>query len=205
MRIVFKPMGIALLLAAMSVVIGIVFLQQQQLQKARRSLAVAPPLPVKPVQVIDANALKEGVYQIQSASSGLYLGTHNTSTDPNVEGHISQGRWFNAPNQKWRLLHMIDGTYNIQNTHQGFWLDNKNASPTAGDFVRHWYEVTRTTNDAQKWQLIRQSDGNYQVRSVSSGKVLEMHNDSKEPGGFVFQEEWKNTDSQKFMFKRIAD
>lgn len=205
MRIVFKPMGVALLVAAMSLVIGIVLLQQQQLQKTRQSVATTPPLPSKPIRAAEAGTLKEGVYRIRSVSSGLYLGTHNSSVDPKQEDHISQGRWYDKPNQKWRLLRLIDGTFNVQNTHQGFWLDNKNASTSSGDYVRQWYEVTRTTNDAQKWQIIPQGKDAYQVRNVMSGKVLEIHDNSKAPGAFAYQEEWKNADTQKFVFNRLAD
>lgn len=203
MRIVFKPIGFVLLLVAMSVIIGIAVIQQRQLAKAHQEIAKKSV----PVKTNDApkDGLKEGVYKIQSKNSNLYLGVSSTATNPDTEAHITQQSWKDVSNQKWRFVHLPDGSLNVQNTLYGFWLDNTNAIPTAGDFVRQWYESNRTTNNAQKWQMIPQPDGSFMIRCLASNKVLEIHGASKQPGGLVYQENWMGRDEQKFLLERIAD
>jgi hypothetical protein len=207
MRIVFKPMGVALLIATMACVLGIAIYQQQQLRQAQRQLTGAQSrgavasLP----QVAPNDGLQNGIYQIQAKHSRLYLETRNDSSNPATEGHITQGAWRDNANQKWRLIRLPDGAYNIQNTRFGFWLDDTNAVTAAGDYVRQWFAVNTTTNNAQKWQINRQEGGTYQIRCVASGKVLEVHDASRENGAVVYQEEWTGKDEQRFLLTRLGD
>jgi len=209
MRIVFKPLGILfLVILPLCIVIGVVLIQRQQLQAKEADLAQAHAAILPASNVAHDSrpiAIPDGVYRIRAKQSGLYLGCRNASTDPSADGHIDQQPMRNDGQQKWRFIRLADGSYNIQNTLHSFWLDDTNASLSAGDFVRQWFEVNRTTNDAQKWLLIKQKDGSFQIRGVASGKVLEIHGASKNPGALVYQEDWQEKDSQKFVMERLED
>jgi len=211
MRIVFKPLGILFLVVLpLCIVIGVVLVQRQQLQAKEADLAqahaaVLPAASTAAVHDSRPIAIPDGVYRIKAKQSGLYLGCRNASADPNVDGHIDQGPWLKGPHQKWRFIRLADGSYNIQNTLHSFWLDDTNASLAAGDFVRQWFEVNRTTNDAQKWLLIKQKDDSFQIRCVVSGKVLEIHGAAKNPGALVYQEDWQEKENQKFVMERLED
>lgn len=163
---------------------------------ARRSVSWVNDWPYP----VFTSPLAAGIYSFRPASNtNLYMGTKNGSTNPSVEAHIDTWTWVNSQGQRWRLIPLNDGTYNIQCQLGGFYLDDANSQMKGGDYVRQWTGVDLTNNDAQRWRIIPLGGGYYEVQNVRSGLCLDMSGGATTAGTLIDQWPWWNSSGQKFL------
>ena len=149
--------------------------------------------------------IPQGVYEIQSASTGLYLHVRGESTDPTVEGHIEQDVLGSRPSRNWLFFPHIspggDTYYNIQNAGTKLWLEvccdsgpgDNRAVPQAGtgsDFIREDFANNVGSGEDQKWRVVLDSDGTYDLQSYRSGMTLGFPTGDTTPLLPALEEPW---------------
>jgi hypothetical protein len=149
--------------------------------------------------------IPQGIYEIQSASTGLYLHVRDESADPTVEGHIEQDVLGSRPSRNWLFVPHIspggDTYYNIQNVGTKLWLEvccdsgpgDNRAVPQAGtgsDFIREDFANNVGSGDDQKWRVVLDSDGTYDLQSYRSGMTLGFPNRDMTPLLPALEEPW---------------
>ena len=91
----------------------------------------------------------DGVYTIQSVSSGKYLDLSANPGSPNVVQMTGN----ESNTQKWMISTDEEGYQTIKNASDGTVLDVMNEQTEAGANIIHWNEK-ETGGDNQKWQII---------------------------------------------------
>ena len=143
----------------------------------------------KPV-VID-----DGMYTIQSVSSGKYLDLSADTASSNVVQMTEN----ESNTQKWIITTDNEGYQTIKNASDGTVLDVMNEQTDAGANIIHWGEK-ETGSDNQKWQVISSNDGHYKIVNKNSGLVLDVAGQATSDQAPIIQ--WNDTDSdnQKWVF-----
>ena len=138
-----------------------------------------------------------GDYRIRLRIDNLYLAVRNDSTDPLTEAHIEQADGTsNRSSFVWRFTPAPGGYYNIQNVGTGFYVDVVNGLKLDGDFLREWWPVNLSTNEAQQWRVIDLGDGTYEIQSVRSGRVFDDFAFGTTPGNPIWLWDWLYGDNQ---------
>jgi len=113
-------------------------------------------------------------YRIHVKLDNLYLAVRNDSTDPLTEGHIEQADPVtNRSSFIWAITAAPGNYYNIQNVGTGFYADDALGVKLSGDFLREWWPVNLSTNEAQQWRVIDLGDGAYEIQNVRSGRAFD--------------------------------
>ena len=145
-----------------------------------------------------------GDYRIHVKLDNLYLAVRNDSTDPLTEGHIEQADPVtNRSSFIWRFTAAPGNYYNIQNVGTGFYADDALGVKLSGDFLREWWPVNLSTNEAQQWRVIDLGDGAYEIQNVRSGRAFDDFAFFTTPGNPIWLWDWLDGVNQAFYLEPL--
>ena len=142
--------------------------------------------------------IEEGIYTIESKSSGKLIEVVNNSQDNGA--NVQQWSATGNSNQQFEIEKSEPFHYTIKAVHSNKYLDVANGGQTPGTNV--WqYEGNGT--DAQEWSLIDAEDGYYHIVSKVNDQFLDLNNASNLNGENI--KTWPNNgnDAQQWKLKLI--
>lgn len=139
----------------------------------------------------------EGIYYLQSKSSGLYMDVENGSSSNG--SNIRQWHYNGSDAQKFKFVSLGNGYYYILTGASGYksCLDVDSGSKNDGTNILQW---EYWGGEMQKYRVVQNADGTYSILSNASGcqSALEIYNWSSEAGGNVDQWNFWGGDCQKW-------
>ena len=141
--------------------------------------------------------ISDGVYEIQSKTSGKYI--HTTSGTGDGLAHLWQST--NTDNQRFNFTRQSDGTYKITALSSDCALDNTEWSYSNGSqFIFHnWHG-----DDNQRWYIIDCGGGYVKIINKHSGLVVDIQNNATANGTKVQQWSDAGVDAQRFRLMPVG-
>ena len=148
--------------------------------------------------------VEEGIYQIESAINSNFvldvnLGSKTSGANVQLYEKVTANR------QRFNILYMGNGYYEIVALHSNCVLDVANAGQTAGTNV---WQCNKNGADAQKWILKDSGDGYYNIISKCNGLYLDVTNGVAANGTNIDVAYGNGSNAQKFRLvksERVQD
>lgn len=145
--------------------------------------------------IVATQLIDDGVYVIQSdVITPMVLGVKGGSTQ--AQANVQTSRSDGSTAQQFRIRHVGNGAYTIQNVKSGLYVDVAGASTKACGNV--WQYFGNGT-DAQKWIAELGEPGTFLFKSVKSGMYLDVAGSSSLSGANVWQYHGNATPAQAWV------
>ena len=153
----------------------------------------------------DAWELQPGALtQVSVASASVIWGVdaahqvwQNTGTGKAL---LVQQIWAEDRRQQWQFLPQTDGTFRIQNLHNGLVMDVRGASTTQGADILG-FPWSGSAN--QRFQLIHLGDGRFRMNAKHSGQSLDVAKNLLEAGAKLIQFPFHGGGNQRFRLAEV--
>ena len=151
--------------------------------------------PMKALAVTSSQVVENGIYEIEwtvNNNKVLDISAASKETGANVQ------IWdkCNGKQQRFQIIYLNNGYYEIKNINSGKVLDVKGAGKSIGNNVQQW---TSNSTDAQKWKLQKNADGSFCIISKCNGLYLNVANLKNSNGANIEV----NNKKQSFNLKKI--
>lgn len=146
-----------------------------------------------------------GYYSLTAVHSGQAVDVVASSLADGA--NITQWPYSGNTNQQWQLSNVGGNNYKIINRNSGKAVDVAGFSLNNGGNIQQY---TYNATDNQKWtfDLLSAppivSGSVYKITSKNSNKVMEVENSSTTNGANISQNQWMNTDNQKWTVTDVG-
>ena len=152
--------------------------------------------PMKALAVTSSQVVENGIYEIEwtvNNNKVLDISAASKETGANVQ------IWnkCNGKQQRFQIIYLNNGYYEIKNINSGKVLDVKGAGKSIGTNVQQW---TSNSTDAQKWKLQKNADGSFCIISKCNGLCLNVTGSRNSNGTNIEV----NNKKQYFNLKKIT-
>ncbi|RFM27027.1 RICIN domain-containing protein [Deminuibacter soli] len=146
-----------------------------------------------------------GYYSLTAVHSGQAVDVVASSVADGA--NITQWPYYGNANQQWQLTNVGGSNYKIINRNSGKAVDVAGFSLSNGGNIQ---QFTYNATDNQKWtfELLSAppivSGGVYKVTNKNSNKVMEVEGAAAANGANISQNQWMNTDNQKWTVTDVG-
>ena len=150
----------------------------------------------------------KGYYYFISKWNGLYLDITGGTAYNNVNievyrGHRGDAQRFFINNKNSNKKIISNGVYAIKsNINNNFVIDVTSDSIANGANIELWQF---NGNNNQLFRFTYNQEGYYTIKCLNSGKYLSIENNNINKRANIIQDEFKNSDSQKWILKKCTN
>jgi hypothetical protein len=135
----------------------------------------------------------DGCYRVVCRKSNKVVDLVNGGTADGTDA--VQWGWNGGTDQKWNLVHIGGGQYQLTGVASGKLLEVTNAYTADGAVVQIW---PSNNNNCQKWTITPAGDGFFKLLNVNSGKAVDVSSGSTADGATLIQWPYGGGDNQQW-------